>query len=234
LKPVDSHIVIALFVRHPIPGRVKTRLASKLGETGACDLYRAMVSDIIVNISSAGLPLYLFHDGLDVVGLPLEWLNAAEYVVRQQGDSLGERMTAAFELLFSIGLERVILIGSDIPGIDESLLQSAIAALDRCDVVFSPAFDGGYCLVSSKKNSFKDLIFRNILWSTPLVLDMSLEQCKSVSLSYQLLAPRQDLDTLDDIIAYCRRPAREAAFTNAWLVSHGFMEEPPCNKVLQP
>jgi glycosyltransferase A (GT-A) superfamily protein (DUF2064 family) len=193
-----------------------------------------MVADIIVNISAGGLPLYLFHDGLDVAGLPQEWLNAADYVVRQQGDSLGERMTAAFDLLFSIGRERVILIGSDIPGIDESLIQSAIAAVDGCDVVFSPAFDGGYCLVSSKKNSFTELIFRNIPWSTPCVLDMSLEQCKAAGLSYLLLAPRQDLDTLDDIITYCRRPARQAAFTNAWLVSHGFMEEPPCNKVLQP
>jgi rSAM/selenodomain-associated transferase 1 len=216
-------IVVALFVRHPVPGSVKTRLARDMGEGASCDLYRAMVTDSIANFQACGLPIYLFHDGQDAVGLPMEWVNAAVATVRQRGDSLGERMTAAYEFLFSIGQERIILTGSDIPGIDAQLLQSAMAAIERCDVVFSPAFDGGYCLVASTRESFNDSIFRNIPWSTSRVLETTLDMCRAGGLSYALLDTRRDIDTMKDLKAYCRQPSRPATTTNRWLVSHGYM-----------
>lgn len=220
------HIAVALFVRHPVPGRVKTRLARDLGADAACDFYRSMVTDIIVNLDACGLPIYLFHDGLDAVGLPQAWLDAAVDVFRQSGDALGERMTAAFEFLFSIGLERVILAGSDIPGIDGALLRSAIAAIEGADVVFSPALDGGYCLVASKKERFNSAIFRDIPWSTSRVLETTLDRSKAHGLSSMLLEPRQDIDTLNDIESYCKQPAPHAAATNAWLFEHGYPVPP--------
>ena len=224
--PTRQHTSVALFVRHPVPGRVKTRLARDLGELAACDLYRAMVADIIANITAARLPIYLFHDGQDATGLPTEWVRAAEAVIGQTGDSLGDRMIAAFEALFSIGREQVILVGSDIPGIDAPLLQSAIAAIEGFDVVFSPAFDGGYCLVATKKNSFSDSIFSAIPWSTSRVMDLTLEICAADGLSYALLEPRRDIDTLPDIAAYGRQPSPHATATNTWLASHGYMALP--------
>src|SRR6185369_3723028 len=122
MSGVAQNIVVALFVRHPVPGRVKTRLACDLGDEAACDLYRAMVADTITNIKTCGLPIYLFHDGQDAVGLPVEWASAADGIIRQVGGALGERMTAAYEFLFSGGWEQVVLVGSDIPGIDAQLL----------------------------------------------------------------------------------------------------------------
>ncbi|MDA8429131.1 MAG: TIGR04282 family arsenosugar biosynthesis glycosyltransferase [Geobacteraceae bacterium] len=223
MTPHCQHIAVALFVRHPVPGRVKTRLACDLGDGDACDLYRAIVADIIENIKACDLPLYVFHDGAAAGGLPLEWLNAAEGVISQAGDSLGERMTAAFEYLFSIGRERVVLAGSDIPGIDAQLLRSAIASIAEHEMAFSPAFDGGYGLVASNKEGFRVAIFQNIPWSTSGVLEMTLERCQAEGVSYTLLDPRQDIDTLKDIEAYCGQPSSTAVSTNGWLVSHGFM-----------
>jgi rSAM/selenodomain-associated transferase 1 len=222
-----QHAVVALFVRLPVPGRVKTRLAHDLGDEAACDLYRAMVADIIANITACGLQIYLFHDGQDSVLMPKEWLDAAADVLRQRGDSLGERMTAAFEYLFSIGREQVILTGSDIPGIDALLLRSAIDSIEGCDVVISPALDGGYCLVASKKADFNSTIFMNIPWSTSRVLEATLDACKAGDVKYTLIKPRQDIDTLNDIKIYCRQPSVTALSTNHWLVSHGYMMQLP-------
>lgn len=221
-----QNIVVALFVRHPVPGCVKTRLACDLGDEAACDLYRAMVADVIANIKACGLPLYLFHDGRDAVGLPVEWVRAADGIISQVGGALGERMTAAYEFLFSAGWGQVVLVGSDIPGIDAQLLASAIAAIREYDVVFSPAFDGGYCLVAAQKDRFNASIFHNIPWSTSDVLKTTLEVCRTDGLSYSLLDPRQDIDTLTDIEAYCGQPAVHAASTNRWLVAHGYMVPP--------
>lgn len=227
MKHPRSHIVAALFIRHPVPGRVKTRLACDLGEAAACELYRAMVTDIISSIQSSGLPLYLFHDGPAAAGLPLEWVTAAEDAIRQTGDSLGERMAAAFEYLFSIDHERVILTGSDIPGIDAPLLQAAVAALEKADVVLSPAFDGGYCLVAARKGRFNDSIFRTIPWSTSRVLEATLAACRFDNLTYALLDPCRDIDTLDDVTAYCRQASPTALATNQWLTAHGYPLYPP-------
>jgi glycosyltransferase A (GT-A) superfamily protein (DUF2064 family) len=182
-----------------------------------------MVTDIVVNISACGLPIYLFHDGMDDVGLPLEWLSAAVDAVVQHGDSLGERMTAAFGYLFFLGLERVILTGSDIPGIDAPLLQSAIDAIQVADAVFSPAIDGGYCLVASNRERFNAVLFQNIPWSTSQVLAATLTVCRDHCLTHALLEPRQDIDTLRDIEAYCQQPSFAASITNNWLASHGYL-----------
>ena len=215
--------VVAIFVRHPVPGRVKTRLAHALGDESACGLYRAMVLDCIANVRDSGLPLFLFHDGQDTAGLPFEWTAAADAVFMQEGDSLGERMGAAFERSFAASALGVILTGSDIPGIDAGLLHSARDSIQDHDAVFAPALDGGYCLVASQRGRFNKNIFHGIPWSTPRVLDLTVAACRSHDFSYLLLEPRRDIDTMDDLTAYCRLPSASAPLTNAWLVARGLL-----------
>jgi rSAM/selenodomain-associated transferase 1 len=216
--------VVAVFVRCPVPGRVKTRLARDLGDEAACDLYRAMVMDGIAAVRSCGLPLFLFYDCPETAGLPPEWAEMADSIFRQEGDSLGERMCAAFERSFATGAHGVILMGSDIPGIDAGLLQSALDALEHSDAIFSPALDGGYCLVASSRDRFDSRIFEGIHWSTSRVLDMTVAACIASDLSFCLLEPRQDIDTMDDLAVYCCKPSESALATNAWLVAQGLLE----------
>jgi rSAM/selenodomain-associated transferase 1 len=184
-----------------------------------------MVADSIAAVSACGLPLFLFHDGRDDVGLPLEWIGAATAVFSQEGESLGERMSAAFERSFAAGAQGMILIGSDIPGMDAGLLRSAAESIGQCDAVFAPALDGGYCLVASQRNRFNEIIFQGIPWSTSCVLDKTLAACAAHGLSYRLLEPRQDIDTMDDLAAYCRTPSASAPTTNAWLVARGLLKQ---------
>lgn len=217
--------VVAVFVRPPVPGQVKTRLARALGDEAACDLYRAMVADCIANVRGCGLPLFLFHDGQDSAGLPAEWTGAADSVIRQEGELLGERMGAAFERSFAAGTQGVILVGSDIPGIDAGLLQSAREAIECHDAVFAPALDGGYCLVAAQRDRFNDGIFHGIPWSTPRVLETTLAACTARGMSYRLLEPRRDIDTIDDLAAYCHTPSASAPTTNAWLVARGLLKQ---------
>jgi rSAM/selenodomain-associated transferase 1 len=216
--------VVAVFVRCPVPGRVKTRLARDLGDEDACDLYRAMVVDCLAAVRSCGLPLFLFYDGPTAAGLPPEWAEVADLIFRQEGESLGERMRAAFERSFAAGADGVVLMGSDIPGIDAGLLQSALDDLEHTDAVFSPALDGGYCLVAAKRENFDSRIFEGIPWSTPRVLDMTVAICSANDLTFCLLETRQDIDTLDDLAAYCSKPSESALATNAWLVSQGLLK----------
>lgn len=212
----DATIVV-LFVRVPIPGRVKTRLAVALGADGACSVYRAMVTDILSNITPCGFPIYLFYDGNDVENLPEEWITASSTVVPQTGDNIGERMAAAFEYCFSRNIDQVILVGSDIPSLDSSVMLSAATSLTSHEITLSPAHDGGYCLIGLRRDTYNKSIFRNIPWSTDQVLRATLDRCEHYRLNVELLVALQDIDTIDDLKSYCRSPSKQAVATNKYL-----------------
>lgn len=224
MKRQDVPVIVALFVRVPIPGRVKTRLATDLGNDGACDLYLAMVADVLSNIKSCNFPLYLFHDGNYGNELPAEWINASSKVIAQIGNSIGERMAAAFEHCFAENIEQVILVGSDIPGLDYEIIITASVALDIQDVVIAPAADGGYCLIALKQETYQPKIFEDVPWSTDQVLSATLERCGQYKLNVKLLETLQDIDNIKDIKAYCSSPANQAYRANKFLGAAGFFK----------
>ena len=207
--------VVALFVRVPVPGRVKTRLAAAIGDAAACRLYRAMVADVLAGIRVSGFPLWLFHDGETGDALPADWTGDAAVIRPQSGGDIGERMAAAFADCFAAGIGRVILIGSDIPAIDAGLLQSAHSALEDHAAVFSPTVDGGYGLIGLRQDSFHQGMFRDIPWSTGLVMATTLQCCRQYGLAVRLLQTLLDIDTVVDLERYADEPNQYAIMTNA-------------------
>ncbi len=195
-RPLNQ--VIALFVKPPIPGQVKTRLASDIGDEAACSIYRRLADHVMQQIKVSGFPLALFFDGEESL-LPDSWQQAAQYCIQQQGADLGDRMAAAFRYLFTGGADRVVLVGSDIPGIDAAYLQQAIALLHSHDLVIGPALDGGYCLIGFNRHSCTVTVFQQIPWSTDQVLKRTLAAAESSGLSIGMLPALRDIDTLDDL-----------------------------------
>ncbi len=209
---------VAVFVKAPLPGHVKTRLARSIGTRDACELYTAMVDDITRAAGSCGAHFYLFHDSPDEFPLPQSWGSGAKGFVRQAGRTLGDRMYAAFELLFSAGYRDAVIVGSDIPGIDSTAFRVAFEALASHDAAIVPAFDGGYCLIGLNKSALSRNLFHGIEWSMERVLELTTLRMAECGLRLHLLEPGQDLDTLDDLRAYCRNPAPGAAATNSWVI----------------
>jgi uncharacterized protein len=217
MTALDNVTIVALFVRLPVPGRVKTRLAQDLGEYGACELYKAMVADILENIRVSGLRMYLFHDGKDSREVPREWLEASGRAIVQQGESIGERMAEAFRYCFAENVDQVIVVGSDIPGLDSSKLLAASLALKTRDVAIAPAADGGYCLIAMKRTSFSLKIFQDIPWSTEAVFRDTLARCDELRMEVELLDVLLDIDTIDDLNAYRQNRSSSAYATNRWI-----------------
>lgn len=210
---------IALFVRVPVPGRVKTRLAATLGEHAACELYHAMVADILASIEASGLPLLLFHDEGNPRLLPASWVTAATTISRQSPGDIGARMAAAFAQCFADRYEQVLLCGSDIPGIDASVLAAANQALTDHDAVLLPTLDGGYGLIGLKHGYPHRPLFEDIAWSTDQVFATTLERLLRLNVKSAVLSKQRDIDTLDDLGHYQRSPAPAAAFTNQYLAA---------------
>lgn len=210
----DAATVVVLFVRLPVPGRVKTRLAAGLGAEGACHLYQAMVADILDALGNCGLPIHLWYDEGDDRAVPQAWRDAAARVQRQRGGDIGERMAAACADCFAGGTDQAILIGSDIPDLDSETIRAAQAALATQDAALSPAIDGGYGLIALKRERFRPEVFKAILWSTGDVLRITWQRFAAFGLTVGLLPALRDIDTLDDLRAYWQSPHPAAAHTN--------------------
>ena len=192
---------MVLFVKPPVAGRVKTRLADVIGAEQACALYRYLAETTIRQVVASELPLLLFFDGTAAEALPAEWRSWANACHPQQGTDLGGRMSMAFKQSFALGYRQVVLIGSDIPGLDAAYLKQSVSALQQHDVVIGPVLDGGYCLIGCHHNRFNPRLFRDIAWSTAQVLASTCQACATTGLGYHLLPMLRDIDTIEDLQA---------------------------------
>ncbi len=205
--------MVGLMVRIPVPGAVKTRLIPRLGPSGACRLYQAMVEDILVQIKLAGLPLTLFFTGGELHQLPAAWQAQAISCEHQQGRDLGARMDHALALCHQRA-SRVILIGSDIPDMTCEVLLQAVEALKNSLLVLTPARDGGYCLLGTGKEAQVGAILSDMVWSTDQVLQETLRRLRLAGHPFELLPQLRDMDTAEDLAEYTNNPHPEALMTN--------------------
>ena len=106
-------------------------------------------------------------------GLMEEWLGGhISYRSQGRGD-IGTRMAQAFSQAFNQGKKRVVIVGSDCPGINEEIVRTAFDLLDQFDLVLGPANDGGYYLIGLRQE--KPQLFEDVPWGTAEVGARTLE-----------------------------------------------------------
>ena len=204
LNPTDdAHLIV--FGRYPKVGMTKTRLIPALGPAGAAALQKRLAEITVATARQAanriGARLVFCHDGGSQKQLR-QWLGGRpiHYVAQASGD-LGERMHLAMQGAFDSGARRVVLVGTDIPGLTTVILAQALRALNKKDLVLGPSIDGGYWLVGMAR---PENIFAGIVWSQPDVLEKTLALARQKRMTSHMLAPLNDLDTPEDL-------ARESA-----------------------
>ena len=186
--------LLMIFVRNPIIGTVKTRLASKIGNKLALKVYNELTrhtASICEKIKTKKKVYYskeiIFNDS---------WSDLVFQKQLQCEGDLGQRMKTAFDEAFDEGYNKVIIIGSDVYSLSELIIQQAFHKLNYHDVVIGPALDGGYYLLGLKMNYPQ--IFNNKNWGTKSVLKETLNDLKSKSIFF--LNPQNDIDDYDDLL----------------------------------
>ena len=215
--------IVLLFIKAPIKGQVKSRLAADVGEETTLELYKNFVLDIVETVETSGYPFRIcFYPsgGEEIVS---DWLGRQYLYLAQEGDDLGLRMGNAFRRIFLEGFTSALLIGSDIPDLPSAVIQSAFESLKKNDVVIGPAADGGYYLIGFNNNSFLPRIFQGIAWGTNTVFLKTLDILKGASLRVHLAPEWKDVDTLGDLRDLYERN-RDTAFdksrTMTYLIKH--------------
>jgi rSAM/selenodomain-associated transferase 1 len=184
---------VSLFLKAPVPGTVKTRLAEALGDDGALKAYRSMVEFLLKRL--AGVTIHIHHTPEDPVPM-IAWLGEGYACFPQKGSDLGERLIYAMELEFVRGAEKLIFLGGDCPYVDEGRINDAFIALEDHDVVLGPASDGGYYLIGVRH--ILPELFTGIAWGSDSVFRTTVEICRQLGFRYALLPKESDVDDLAD------------------------------------
>lgn len=184
--------VVLVFQKNEVLGRVKTRLASGMGDLRALEIYRHLIQSTYSVLEDVLAPVWTYYS--DFIPEIVNPLIAKSFV--QEGQDLGERMANAFERSFESGMEKVVLIGTDCPTLQSQHLNQAFEALTHSDLVLGPATDGGYYLIGMKRKA--DYLFEGISWSTAEVLSQTLAVATAHGLHFTLLDELSDIDTQED------------------------------------
>lgn len=189
---LKEHLII--FVKNPVPGTVKTRIALTVGDERATAVYRHLLAHTQQITRSLSYKRVVYYG--DFIN-PTDGWN--EYEKRlQHGADLGERMRNAFAERFAAGATRVVIIGSDCLAIQPEHIRQAFRCLDTADIVIGPATDGGYYLLGMKQ--LHSLLFEHMPWSQPQLLEQTLAVLKQNTLTYELLETLTDIDEWDEYV----------------------------------
>ena len=194
--------LVLLFVKQPIVGRVKTRLAKKIGDKAAAELYKCFVEDLLERLKANGFNFRICLWPPDAAEDIRNWFGVDYWP--QEGSNLGQRMRNAFIKAFSAGVKRVVLIGSDIPDMPAEYIAEAFEELKKCDIVLGPSQDGGYYLIGLS-NKVPKAIFEQIDWGTKDVYGQTLSKIKHLRLKLYEIPEWFDIDTYEDLLQFQQR-----------------------------
>lgn len=189
---------IIVFLRNPELGKVKTRLAAEVGNAKALEMYQDMLAhtlDVVERVE-ADTHLYFAEQINESIGNNIVLCKKAVQI----GNNLGEKMYNAFRDVLNYAGGKVIIIGTDCPGIEPKILQTAFDRLSTTDIVIGPAADGGYYLLGMK--AVHTTLFQSIEWSSSSVLQTTINRCIENKLDYELLQILHDVDEEKDLVHY--------------------------------
>ena len=185
---------VIVFARLPRLGTVKQRLARDIGAVQALRFYRASLSRLERKLARDRRLRLIWNVTPDRAANRKVWRLAGGIEPQGRGD-LGARMARA------LGRPRrgpVLIVGSDVPGVDGETVGGAISLLKRHDFVFGPSGDGGYWAVGFKNlRAAPPALFRTVRWSTDAALADTLATVPP-GFSVAFADSQDDVDTGDD------------------------------------
>ena len=178
---------LIIFTRIPVAGKTKTRLQVKLSAEECCNLHKCFLKDIYKPDGDLNILKEIFYD--------------EKIYIKQEinSNSENEKIYNSMKEVFSFGYKKCILIGTDIPEIDEKDIINSFELLDDNDFIFGPSYDGGYYLVGMKE--YNDIIVK----VNSGTLNNILAAIENINLKYCLIEKRHDIDEYDDLLALNNR-----------------------------
>lgn len=191
---------VIFFARAPRFGVGKRRLAAQIGRLAASRFYRSVLLTLLRRLSRGPWRTTV---AVAAPGDAIHPAFAGRSVTVQRGRDLGARMAHA---LRTAPPGPVLVIGTDIPGIERRHLERAFRKLGRADAVFGPAPDGGYWLVGlTRRRPVPAGFMRAVRWSSAHALSDTIATLPQ----FYRVEMLETLEDVDDAESYRRWKERE-------------------------
>lgn len=187
--------LLIIFVKNPVLGKVKTRLAASLGNDKALEVYLYLLNYTLHITKALPFDKAVFYSE-KIIDNDI-WEHKSYKRFLQEGEELGLRMENAFRKAFSLGYEKVCIIGSDCFELREEHISKAFNELESNSVVLGPSYDGGYYLLGM--NQLISNLFKNKNWSTSSVFHDTINDIEELQLNHFLLEKLNDIDEEKDL-----------------------------------
>ncbi|MFM2375198.1 MAG: hypothetical protein RLZZ165_295 [Bacteroidota bacterium] len=197
----EADRALIIFIKNPILGKIKTRLAATLGDHAALDAYGEMTAHVRTVASGVECHRAVFYS--DFIDNQDKWSSPAFAKYLQVPTGLGERMLAAFQAMFAEGFQKVAIVGSDFLDLQAQHLEQAFRALSFHDFVIGPTDDGGYYLLGMKV--LEPSVFLNKRWSTSSVFMSTMDDIRDAG---KLVFVLPEISDIDDAAAWDAARAR--------------------------
>lgn len=212
---------VVLFAREPAPGRVKTRLARRIGDGAAAALYAAFLEDLAAELPDPARWDSVLAYAEPEAGSFLRKTFGPPWAFAPQGEGpLGDRLRRFFEDALSGVPADVVVVGSDAPTLSKADLEGAFRTLEEgAEIVFAPSHDGGFSLIGmaaarggegrpgAPGNSSEGGLgapgdfLEGVRWSTAHALEDCRSAAERLGRRVALLSSVPDVDELEDLAA---------------------------------
>ena len=189
-------ISLNIFTKCPFTGDPKTRMSEILNLDERRFISKIMIENILQEVSklSKNIKIYLWvypnYNHIFFKKLKNEY---NIYLKIQYGKNLAERMEFCLKEQSKL-MKKTLLIGSDLPTLNLSIINDALNVLKSKDYVVGPSKDGGFYLLGFN-GQYKDIIKNEFLFYENIVTNI-----KNLSLSLGEVKKIKDIDYPNDLL----------------------------------
>lgn len=205
---IVGNLCCVVMAKHPVPGRVKTRLTPEFSPDAAARVQEAFVRHWGERLAELDLPLKaVFFDPPEAAAAFAELLPVALRAVcrPQVSGDLGARLVGATA---SLGHRRsigVFFLGVDSPDVPRDMLLGAMALVRRESVVIGPASDGGFWCLGLGPSVRAEAVLEGIAWSSGREQAQVVAAARRAGYDARLAGMWDDVDRPDDLRRLVRR-----------------------------
>lgn len=121
-------------------------------------------------------------------------------LIKPNSNSFGQQLSAAIQVVFERGFEKVICIGNDCPALDENRILAAAEKFQTVNTVVGPDNRGGAYLIGISSQGFNAEVFENLAWQSEKMLESFIEQYTNENVL--LLETLSDIHNFQELQTY--------------------------------
>tara|TARA_B100001248_G_scaffold200884_1_gene155104 strand:- start:938 stop:1543 length:606 start_codon:yes stop_codon:yes gene_type:complete len=193
---LKNNPLVLVFCKNQILGKVKSRLAIKIGQKKALLIYSELVNKTASIVNSLSVEVHLYYSDYIEENDNFNPSKVKKFI--QKGNNLGDRIINALNISFK-KFSPVVIIGSDLWKLEISDIEDAFRILKNKNIVIGPSTDGGYYLIGM--NYLDTKIFENKNWGQENVLNDTIKDIDDKT-DVHLLDEKTDIDTYDDLCQF--------------------------------